>query len=54
MRALIDTCIVIDALQSREPFFKEAQEIFLGTANKQFEGFLTAKYAMLNMLLISS
>ena len=43
MRALIDTCIVIDALQSREPFFKEAQEIFLGAANKQFEGFLTAK-----------
>ncbi len=24
MRALIDTCIMIDALQSREPFFKEA------------------------------
>ena len=43
MRALIDTCIVIDALQSREPFFKEVQEIFLGAANKQFEGFLTAK-----------
>ena len=43
MRALIDTCIVIDALQSREPFFEEAQEIFLGAANKQFEGFLTAK-----------
>ena len=45
MRALIDTCIVMDALQSREPFFKEAQKIFLGAANKQFEGFLTAKYA---------
>ncbi len=43
MRALIDTCIVMDALQSREPFFKEAQKIFLGAANKQFEGFLTAK-----------
>ena len=43
MRALIDTCIVIDALQSREPFCKEAQEIFLAVANKQFTGFLTAK-----------
>lgn len=43
MRALIDTCIVIDALQSREPFCKEAQEIFLAVANKQFKGFLTAK-----------
>mgnify|MGYP001117203367 CR=1 FL=1 len=31
MRALIDTCIVIDVLQSREPFCLEAQEaaIFL-------------------------
>lgn len=43
MRALIDTCIVIDALQSREPFCREAQEIFLAIANKQFTGFLTAK-----------
>ncbi len=43
MRALIDTCIVIDALQSREPFCKDAQEIFLAVANKQFTGFLTAK-----------
>ena len=43
MRALIDTCIVIDALQSRKPFCEEAQEIFLAIANKQFTGFLTAK-----------
>ncbi len=43
MRALIDTCIVIDALQNREPFCKEAQAIFLAVANKQFTGFLTAK-----------
>lgn len=45
MRALIDTCIVIDALQSREPFCKEAQNIFLAVANKQLTGFLTAKSA---------
>lgn len=43
MRALIDTCIIIDALQSREPFCKDAQEIFLRAANKRFEGYLTAK-----------
>lgn len=43
MRALIDTSIVLDALQNREPFCKEAQEIFLGVANKRFDGFLTAK-----------
>lgn len=36
MRVLIDTCIIIDVLQSREPFCKEAQELFLAVANKQF------------------
>ena len=43
MRALIDTCIVIDALQSREDFYDDAQKIFLAVANKWFVGFLTAK-----------
>ena len=43
MRALVDTCIVIDALQNRDPFYKEAQAIFLAVANKRFVGFLTAK-----------
>ena len=38
MRALIDTCIIVDALQSRQPFCAEAQEIFLATANKRFPG----------------
>lgn len=42
MRALIDTCIVIDVLQNREPFAADAQAIFLAAANKQFDGFLTA------------
>lgn len=43
MRILIDTCIVIDALQNREPFNKNAQEIFLLAANRKFDGFITAK-----------
>ena len=43
MRTVIDTCVIMDALQSREPFCKEAQSIFLLCANRQFEGFLTAK-----------
>ena len=43
MRALIDTCIIVDALQSREPFKDDAQTLFLQVANKQFEGFITAK-----------
>ena len=43
MRVLIGTCIIIDALQSRLPFKDHAQEIFLLAANRQFEGFITAK-----------
>ena len=45
MRALIDTCVVIDALQAREPFAEDAQQIFLAVANKRVMGFLTAKSA---------
>lgn len=43
MRVLVDTCIIIDALQSRIPFAEAAQKIFIYTANKQFEGYITAK-----------
>jgi predicted nucleic acid-binding protein len=43
MRVLIDTCIIIDALQSRAPFAETAQKIFLYCANKRFEGYITAK-----------
>ena len=35
MRAVIDTCVIVDALQSREPFCKDAQSIFLLCANRQ-------------------
>lgn len=45
MRVLLDTCVIIDALQSRGPFCKDAQEIFLAAANRRFDGFLTAKAA---------
>ena len=43
MRALIDTCVVVDALQAREPFFTDAQKLFLLAANQQFIGCITAK-----------
>ncbi len=45
MRALIDTCVIIDALQSREGFEKDAQNIFLAAANNAFLGYITAKSA---------
>lgn len=43
MRAVIDTCVVVDALQSREPFCQDAQSVFLLCANQRLQGFLTAK-----------
>lgn len=43
MTALIDTCIIIDALQKREPFFDDAQKIFLAVANKDVIGYISAK-----------
>ena len=45
MRALIDTCVVVDVLQSRNPFAADAQKIFLLAANQQFIGCITAKSA---------
>ena len=43
MKALLDTCVVIDALQEREPFRADAQAIVLAAANRVFDGFLSAK-----------
>ena len=42
MNALIDTCVIIDALQSREPFNKDAEAIFLSVANRRCVGALAA------------
>lgn len=43
MRFLVDTYVLIDALQSRVLFAEAAQKIFIYSANKQFEGYITAK-----------
>ncbi len=43
MTAVIDTCVVIDVLQNREPFSKAALDIFLAVSNRKFTGVLTAK-----------
>ena len=42
----MDTGFIVDALQGREPFCKDAQLFFLICGNRQFEGFLTAKTIM--------
>ena len=43
MRAIIDTCVIIDALQDRAPFGADAQRVFLAVANRRVEGLVTAK-----------
>ena len=43
MRAFIDTCVIIDVLQNREPFADDAKKIFLAVANEQFDGYVSAK-----------
>jgi predicted nucleic acid-binding protein len=43
MKAFIDTCIIIDALQNREPFADDAKAIFRAAANNIFTGYITAK-----------
>ena len=45
MKAVIDTCVIIDVLQNREPFAKDSQAVFLLCANRRYEGFITAKAA---------
>lgn len=45
MKALIDTCVVMDFLQHREPFADEAKAVFRAAACEQFTGCITAKSA---------
>ena len=35
MKAVIDTCIIIDALQKREPFCNAAMDIFMAVSNSK-------------------
>ena len=51
MKALIDTCVIIDALQNREPFFDDAQNIIIASANGEYEGYVSAK-ALLDVYYI--
>ena len=45
MRVLADTNVIIDALTSREPWNKSAEEIFLMAANHTIEMYITASSA---------
>ena len=43
MKALFDTCVIIDVLQHREPFWQDSYAASLAVANQQIKGFITAK-----------
>ena len=43
MNVLIDTCVFLDLLQKRKPFFTDAHKVMLYAANHAINGFLTAK-----------
>ncbi|MCM1146007.1 MAG: PIN domain-containing protein [Clostridium sp.] len=45
MKALLDTCIIMDFLQNREPFAQEAKKIIQAAAMNLFTGCITAKAA---------
>ena len=42
MKAIIDTCVILDYLQNREPFFDDALNIAIGRAKRQYEAYITA------------
>jgi predicted nucleic acid-binding protein len=43
MKALLDTCVIIDVLQNRQPFCEDGKNIFLSAANNLFTGCISAK-----------
>lgn len=45
MKVLLDTCIIMDFLQNREPFAQEAKKIMQAAAMELFTGYITAKSA---------
>ncbi len=43
MNVMLDTCVVLDLLQNREPFAEDAISLFHLAAAGRFDGFITAK-----------
>ena len=43
MNVMLDTCVVLDLLQKREPFAADAIYLFHMAAAGRFDGFITAK-----------
>lgn len=45
MKVLLDTCVIMDFLQNREPFAQNAKKIMQACAMELCSGFITAKSA---------
>lgn len=43
MRAVLDTCVVLDVLQAREPFADDALRVLQAVSDEKFVGIITAK-----------
>lgn len=43
MNILFDTCVIVDVLQNRAPFCYDGQKLFVAVAERQINGFITAK-----------
>ncbi len=43
MKMLVDTNVIIDVLQNRQPWCEAGKKLFLSIANKQIDGCVTAK-----------
>lgn len=43
MKVLIDTCVIVDVLQKREPFYQASMDVVMAVSNCQCLGILTAK-----------
>ena len=46
MKVLIDTCVSLDFLQQREPFFENAVKVFEAIKEEKIEGYITIKSMM--------
>jgi len=42
IKAVLDTNVILDALAARQPFVKEAGELFALAASERFKGYVTA------------
>lgn len=50
MRVLVDTCVIINALQSRVPFAETAQKLFIYSANKKLRVILLQNQLQISII----